>query len=121
MAVHFAASLIETKELIGSFALKNIDTTHSHAELELWIGAPWLKQGFATEATREVLAFGFNQLNLQRIYAYHMPEDPASTKLLEKLGLQREGILRKSICKWGDYQDMWLSALLAAEHKKMGL
>ncbi len=113
LAVHFAVSLIESKELIGCFALKNINRTHAHAELECWIGGDWQGQGFATEAGTKVLAFGFSQLELHRIYSYHMDQEVKASQLLTKLGLQREGTMREAIFKWGKYHDLALSAVIA--------
>ncbi len=111
-AVHFALCVIETKELIGCIAVKNIDKQNGHAELELWIGEPWQRQGFATEAASEVIAFGFQQLKLNRIYSYHLAEEPKSAGLLNKLNMRQEGILRQSIYKCSKYQDLALSAIL---------
>jgi len=116
-AIHFAASSIETKELIGCFALKNIDSSNAHAEFECWIGDPSQGQGYATEAAREVLNFGFQKLKLHRIYSFHMTGEPKSSGFLNKLGLQHEGIIRQSIRKMDDYKDLALSAILAADHQ----
>lgn len=114
-AVHFAACLNESKQLIGCFALKNIEMNNSHAELECWIGVQWQRQGFATEAVREVLDFGFKQLKLHRIYSYQLSHEKKSAQLLNKLGLQQEGLMRQSIYKWGKYEDLALFAILAED------
>lgn len=114
-AVHFAASLLESKQLIGSFALREINPKHASAELEFWIGQPWQQQGHASEALRKVLEFAFNQLALHRIYVYHIAGDQASTRCLAKQGFQQEGILRDAVRKTAGYQDVVLSAILAEE------
>ncbi|MBZ9637347.1 GNAT family N-acetyltransferase [Clostridium sp. FP1] len=54
-------------------------------------------QGYATEACREILDYGFQQLNARRIVAMCNPENIASWKLLERLNMRREGHLRKNI------------------------
>lgn len=114
-AVHFAACSIETKDLLGCFALKNIDNVNTHAEFECWLGEPWQSQGFATEAAGKVLTFGFQQLKLHRIYSYHIAQDPKSSGLLKKLGLRQEGVLRQAIYKWDKFEDLALSAILAED------
>lgn len=120
LAVHFAVCTTESNELIGCFALKNLDKTHQHAELECWIGAPWQRQGYATEAAKAVLAFGFEQLNLNRIYGYYLISEPNAATLLEKLGLQQEGIMRQAVHKKSGYKDLGIFAILADEYKKAG-
>lgn len=112
LALHFAVCTIESKQLIGCCALKNIDKSHENAELECWIGEPWQRHGHATEAAREVLTYGFQQLKLHRIYCYTMAEEGKSAGFIKKLGLQHEGIMRQSIRKMDRYKDLTLSAIL---------
>ncbi len=111
-AVHFALCLNETKELIGCLALNHIDRVNASAEMELWIGEPWQRQGFAREATKEMLNFAFHQLKLNRIFCCHLSKDPKSTQLLGNLGFQVEGTLRQAIYKWNRFEDLLVSARL---------
>ncbi len=114
-AVHFAISLLEPKQLIGSFALRNIDVKNANAEMEIWIGQSWQRQGYGTEALHEILKFVFHQLELHRIYAYHMHGDQPSGQFLLKQNFKQEGVLRDAILKGKTYQDIVLSAILAEE------
>ncbi len=111
-AVHFAVNLLETKQLIGSFALRKIDRKHANAELEFWIGTPWQRQGYGTEALAEIIKFVFNQLELHRIYAYHISGDQPSSQFLAKQGFRQEGVLHDAIRKGKQFQDIALSAIL---------
>ncbi len=111
-AVHFAIQLKDTAQLIGAAELRAIDTEHAHAELSAWIGVEWWGQGFASEAARAVVGFGFQDLNLNRIHAYHMVRNPASGRVLEKIGMRREGVLRQCVQKWGVFEDVVLMAIL---------
>jgi RimJ/RimL family protein N-acetyltransferase len=104
--------LNETKEFIGCLALNHINKINASAEMELWIGEPWQRQGFAREATKEMLTFAFHQLKLNRIFCYHLSKDPKSRQLLGKLGFQVEGTLRQAIYKWNRYEDLQVSARL---------
>jgi hypothetical protein len=79
--------------------LRNIDTEHSQAEMGFWIGVDYWGQGFATEAGQAVIRFGFERLNLNRVHAHHMVRNPASGRVLEKLGMKREGALRQRVRK----------------------
>lgn len=112
-AVVFAISLLETKQLIGSIALREISRSNANAELDVWIGKPWQRQGYASEALQQVLDFAFNQLGLHRIYSYHFSEDQASAQFLARQGFALEGVLRQAVKKTATYQDVSLSAILA--------
>lgn len=98
--------------LVGSASLREIDPEHLQAELGYWIGVPYWNQGYATEAARAVVNLGLGRLGLNRIYAHHMARNPASGRVLERIGMQREGVLRQRIRKWGRFEDVVLYAVL---------
>ena len=92
--------------------LRAIDAEHSHAEMSCWVGVEWWGQGFATEAALAVLRLGFEQLKLNRIAAFHMVRNPASGRVLERIGMKREGLLRQCVRKWDRFEDVVLTAIL---------
>lgn len=108
----FALTLKLGENLIGGMGLGSIDHEHAQAEMGFWIGVDWWGQGFATEAARAVIRFGFEELKLNRIYAHHMVRNPASGRVLAKAGMQREGLLRQRVRKWGVFEDVVLMAIL---------
>ena len=55
---------------------------------------------------------GFEQLQLNRILAFHMVRNPASGRVLEKIGMKQEGLLRQCVRKWNRFEDMVLMAVL---------
>jgi RimJ/RimL family protein N-acetyltransferase len=112
VGAHFAVTSAENGELLGSVALRDVDREHSQAELGFWVGVPWWGRGYATEAAREVIRFGFETLALNRIYAHHMLRNPASGKVLRKLGMTQEGLLRQRVRKWGRFEDVAVYAVL---------
>ena len=75
------------------------------AELGYGIARPLWGQGLVTEAANAVLQYGFNSLGLARIYAYAVVDNRASWKVMEKLGMQREGFLRRHRMIRGEYVD----------------
>jgi len=83
--------------------------------LGFWIGTDYWSQGYATEAGRAVIRFAFEQLNLNRVHAHHMVRNPASGRVLEKLGMKREGVLRQRLKKWGVFEDVVVMAILREE------
>lgn len=66
-----------------------------------------------SEVVQAVLRYGFEDLGLNRLYAYHMTRNPASGRVLEKNGFQQEGVLRQRVRKWGVFEDVALWAVLA--------
>lgn len=104
----------QSGELIGTIGL-SIVVLHQHAELGYWVGKSYWGNGYCTEAARAVLKYGFEQRGLHRIQAKHFVRNPASGRVMEKLGLQREGILREYLLKWGVFEDVATYAILASE------
>lgn len=111
-ATNFAVRLLPEGRLIGSVGLRDIDREHLQAELGFWIGREWWGQGYAREAAAELIRFGFDSLGLNRIYAHHMARNPAAGRVLLAAGMQREGLLRQRVRKWGKYEDVVLYAII---------
>ncbi len=111
----FAIQAKSSGKLVGAIGLREIDEEHSQAELGFWIAVEFWGQGFATEAARAVIRHAFESLHLNRVYAHHMARNPASGRVLEKVGLKREGFLRQRVRKWGRFEDVVLLAILREE------
>ncbi len=111
-AVHFALELRHRAELIGSAALRDIDAGNARATLALWVGVPWWGAGYATEAARELLRFGFTELALHRVEAQPLVRDPVSPHVLRKIGFKQEGTLRQSLRRWDVFEDVAIYAIL---------
>ena len=100
--------------LLGGMGLR-IAAEHARAELGYWIGVPHWGLGYATEAAAAVLRYGFEELGLRRIHAGHYANNPASGRVLTKVGMAREGHLRAHVVKWGEPLDVVEYAILAEE------
>jgi [ribosomal protein S5]-alanine N-acetyltransferase len=111
-ALTFAIQRREDSQLIGAGGLRDIDRENEQAELGFWIGVNHWRRGYATEGARGLLAYAFTTLELNRVYAHHMVRNPASGRVLEKAGMQREGVLRQRLKKWGVFEDVVLLAIL---------
>ncbi len=70
-------------------------------------------QGYATEASRALLAYGFGELGLHRMSAITRPENARSWQVLERLGMKREGHLREDTRIRGVWRDTLVYAILA--------
>lgn len=107
----FAIVLRETDELLGTVSL-GIDKRANAAVLGYWVGQPYWNNGYATEASACLVAWGFDALGLNRIHSSHLTRNPASGAVMRKIGLVHEGCAREAVRKWGRYEDLELYALL---------
>ena len=114
--IAFAITLRTNGTLIGGVGLRR-ERDHNRAELGFWLGVPYWGNGYATEAARAVLRYGFESLGLHRIQASHFSNNPASGAVLRKIGMQHEASLREHILKWEQYLDLEVCAVLKAEYK----
>ncbi len=73
--------------------------------------------GYGTEVAKALLLFGFRELHLHRIYATCDTENRASLKILEKIGMKREGRLREHKNIRGEWRDSYLYAILEGEYE----
>jgi len=93
------------------------EAQHSHAELGYWIALPYWGNGYATEAAKAVVRYGFEQIKLNRIFAHHFKHNPASGKVLRKIGMKYEGCMRQHVRKWDEFVDLELYSILREEWK----
>jgi ribosomal-protein-alanine N-acetyltransferase len=114
--VDFAITLRPAGELIGSIGMA-IDLTHEHGQLGYWIGVPHWNRGYCTEAVRAVLGYGFETLDLHRIWAPHFTSNPASGRVLQKVGMTYEGCQREHYTRFGRFEDVALYGLLRREYE----
>jgi ribosomal-protein-alanine N-acetyltransferase len=88
---------------------------HQRAELGYWMGHPFWGRGYMTEAATAVVAYGFTTLNLQRIYAYHFARNPASGRVMQKIGMTYEGCMRQHLRKGAHVEDIKIYSILRQE------
>ena len=100
--------------LVGAVGLRLVPE-HRRAELGYWIGVPYWNRGYATEASAGVLEYGFTELSLNRIVARHYQRNPASGRVLEKLGMRHEGTQRQHVVRWDQLEDLECYAILESE------
>lgn len=117
-SVWFAIDDIRQSEpkLIGTCCLVDIDWISRLAEFRIRIGdrSAW-GQGLGTEASQQLIHYGFMDLNLERIWSRVFASNQRAIHLYEKLGFQVEGKLRKAILIKGSAEDIVLMGLLRDE------
>lgn len=112
--VRLAMVQLEDGALVGAIGLM-LNPPDRNAELGYWLGKPFWGLGYATEAGRAMLDYGFTALGLERIHAAHFARNPASGRVLLKLGMRHEGLLRRHVLKWGVLEDVDKYGILREE------
>ena len=110
----FGLFLGKDEQLCGGGGLY-VDHDHDRAEIGYWVGVPFWGKGIASEAARELMRYGFEDLKLHRIHAVCYTGNGASIRILEKLGMKYEGRSHHHIKKWGEYRDSENYGILADE------
>ena len=105
----------ECKKVIATISVMDIDASGSIATVGYTLAKEYQHKGYATEMLRAVLRFLFTDLNFTRVQAKVMVENAPSIRLLERVGMQREGLLRKgAFCK-DKCVDVYLYSVLKDE------
>jgi len=100
--------------LLGTISLRH-HARDRRAELGYWLAVAAWGCGYATEAARAAVDFGFETLRLERIHARVMTANRASARVLAKLGFAREGVLRRDLFRLGAFVDCEVWSLLREE------
>lgn len=87
------------------------DVYRINAEIGYWIGEPYWRKGYATEAVKLLVNYAFKELDLLRVYAYIFEYNGASMQVLEKAGFHKEAIIKSSIIKEGKIFDEHLYSI----------
>jgi ribosomal-protein-alanine N-acetyltransferase len=115
LTYEFAITRDQGSKVIGTcrFGIKNLETR------EAYIGYTLRKdewgKGYATEVARALLTYGFETLGLHRIFATSSPLNIASHRVLEKVGMTQEGVLRKNVLLRGAWRDSVIYSILEDE------
>lgn len=116
-SARFAITRRDDHLLIGAIGLE-IHPKHNRAEVGYWVGQEYWGQGYATEALRAILTYGFS-LGLHRIWAEHFAHNPASGRVMQKVGMSHEGTLRHHMVKWDQAVDCEVYGILSSEFSSM--
>lgn len=111
----------KSKECIGQIAYFLVDSKNHFAEIEYCIGEDYQCKGLATEATKAVIAYGFDQMNLHKVQICTKTINPASKRVIEKCGLTYEGTLRDYFYTDGQYVGRLFFSILKNEYKSDSL
>ena len=105
-------------EMIGSIGITIASEYDCKAELGYKIGSRWWNQGYTSEAAQAVIDYMFENTDVERIDSYNAVNNSASSKVMEKVGMSNEGLLRHYYRIRDGFQDCTLYAIIRDEWKQ---
>ena len=115
---NFALIHKQTGKLIGSCGLMRTDMNGPQFGLGYVLHKDWWRQGYASEATAELVKFGFGELRAHRLWAHVFVGNAASEKVLRKLGFRYEGCTLQSFFVRNTWFDLQTFGMLRGEWEK---
>ena len=113
-AENFPVVLIDENILIGHIAFYKYFGEHTY-EIGGVFNPNYYNRGVATEAAKAVVQYGFEKMKLHRIIATCQPQNIPSYRIMEKIGMRREGYFKKCIPKGNEWWDEYYYAILDEE------
>lgn len=117
-SIYWALARKSDNKLIGSCGFNYWNRDHARAEISYDLAREYWGHGIMTRVAQAVLGFAFARMQLHRIEATVTPTNIGSLKVLEKLGFQREGVLREQKLLHGKFYDAVMLSLLQKEYLK---
>jgi RimJ/RimL family protein N-acetyltransferase len=114
-----AITLPDSGRLIGDCGIRRKPGNEWEADIGYELSPEHWGRGYATEATRALVDFGFRELGLRRISSWCIAGNAASARVLERLGLRQEGRLRENEYFKGRWWDTLLYGLLESEWRAL--
>jgi RimJ/RimL family protein N-acetyltransferase len=112
------AIVLKDHEVFIGYTRLTTEGDQRRAELAYWLGQSYWGRGYVTEAAAHVVAFGFERLNINRIFAFCFADNTGSRRVMEKLGMTYEGTWRRDVLKDGQFKDVAFYGLLRTDYLK---
>lgn len=122
-STYYWGMYLQDGEMIGSVGVSIISEFDLVGELGYKIGSRWWGQGYTSEAAKAVIEFMFSNTDIERIQSHSSVDNPASRKVMEKIGMHYEGISRHSYRTRDGFQDCTFFGIIRDEWEqaKLGL
>ena len=101
--------------MMGTIGLYEVTTQHARAVLAYALARPAWNSGYTTEAASRIITYGFENLSLNRIEGFCLPQNGASRRVMDKVGMTYEGTLRERMWLKGAFRDLAFYSILKAE------
>ena len=111
-------AIVYDQTMIGTIDLR-LNEAHRQAEIGYVLNKRYWGQGIMPEAAQAILAVGFDQLQLVRIFSEHDTRNPKSGRVMTKIGMQQEGVALKSQIIKGEIVDMVHYAITDTQYKML--
>lgn len=111
-------AIVYDQKMIGTIDLR-LNEAHRQAEIGYVLNKRYWGQGIMPEAAQAILAVGFDQLQLVRIFSEHDTRNPKSGRMMTKIGMQQEGVALKSQIIKGEIVDMVHYAITDTQYKML--
>ncbi len=112
----WAVVIRDTDKMIGTCGFTRLNIESNSAEIGYVLNPEFWGQGYAPEAVRAVMKFGFGELRLNRIEAKYMVGNERSVRVMEKVGMTYEGVNRESLHVKGRYVSVGICSILRSEY-----
>lgn len=113
----WGVELKKNNKIIGTAGFTNVNVVNNSAEFGFVISEGYRNKGFATEAAKIVLEYGFTELDIHRIEAHCDERNEASSRVLTKIGMKYEGTLRDRYFLKDKYVSVKMFSMLDSEFK----
>lgn len=110
--------LLPEKKVIGTCCFLNIDSYYKTAEIGYCLSSAYWGRGYATEAVWALLWYGFREIGFARIQARVMTENFRSAAVLERIGFEKEGLLKNAVYCKNQAHNIYLYAMTDGMYRK---
>jgi RimJ/RimL family protein N-acetyltransferase len=117
--INFGVELKDEGVLIGELAMGFISATHRHYEVGYVLDPAYAGRGYATEGAALIVELAFSGLGAHRVSGRLDARNDASARVLEKLGMRREGLFLENEFVKGEWTDELVYAILAPEWRAL--
>lgn len=107
-----------TEELVGCVGII-CSQIHKRCEIGYWIGKPYWNKNYATEAVKCFISYLFDVKDYNKVFSRHFDSNPASGKVMKKVGMKYEGTHREHYLKRGEFMDVVNYSILKSEYEKI--
>lgn len=111
--------IVHNEQVVGRIGLHHMDVQNKNAEIGYWLIKNAEGKGIITSSCKALIAYGFKELNLQRIAIKAATENKKSIAIAERLGCKKEGILHQAERVNDDFVDLVLFSLVRDEWKHL--
>ena len=112
----FAVIMKQSNNLIGGCGIHFTSISNKEGSIGYCYDKQYWGNGFASEVAKAILNFGFNELGLHRIFATCHPDNIGSARVMQKIGMQKEGRLREHKFQKGSWRDSFIYSILDYEY-----